>query len=148
MGGKSFASLAVVGADDCMRHAGLKVLLLRKVGVSGRESFEALLPKTIGRLGTYIPSQSKFAFPNGSWIRLGHFQNESDVDKYLGLEYDVIATEEATTLSQCEESDHRLVLSLPGRLRLAGATVLQHQPGRRGSCLVQGQVRRPASQPR
>lgn len=99
MGGKSHAMLSIAGADDCMRRPGLKVLLLRKVGGSAREGFESLLPKTIGRLGTYAATRSRFHFSNGSWIRIGHFQNESDVDKYLGLEYDVIAVEEATTLS-------------------------------------------------
>ena len=99
MGGKSHAMLSQIGADDCMRHPGLKALLLRKVGGSAKEGFEALLPKTIGRLGTYLPSQSLFRFPNGSWIKLGHFKSESDIDKYLGLEYDVVAVEEATTLS-------------------------------------------------
>jgi phage terminase large subunit len=103
MGGKSHAVLSQVGADDCVRHPGLKCLMLRKVGTSGRESFEALLPKTIGRLGTYVPSQSLFKLTNGSWIKLGHFQNESDIDKYLGLEYDVIAIEEATTLSHTKK---------------------------------------------
>lgn len=102
MGGKSHAMLSVLGADDCIRHPGLKCLLLRKVGTSGRESFEALLPKTIGRLGKYVPSQSMFRVFNGSWIKLGHFQNESDIDKYLGLEYDVIAVEEATTLTSAK----------------------------------------------
>ena len=104
MGGKSHAMLCQVGADDCMRHPGLKCLILRKVGTSGRESFEALLPKTIGRLGTYVQTQGMFRFhENGSWIRLGHFQNEADVDKYLGLEYDVVAIEEATTLSHSKK---------------------------------------------
>lgn len=104
MGGKSHAMLAVVGADDCVRHPGLKALLLRKVGGSAREGFEALLPKTIGRLGTYRSSEGLFRFTNGSAIRLGHFQNESDVDRYLGLEYDVIAVEEATTLSLAKKT--------------------------------------------
>lgn len=102
--GKSHGMLAVLG-DDCTRFPGLKVLLLRKVGGSVREGFEGLLPKTIGRLGRYRSSQGMFRFAhNDSWIRLGHFQNESDVDKYLGLEYDVIATEEATTLSLAKET--------------------------------------------
>lgn len=96
--GKSHAMVCQLG-DDCMRFAGLKTLLLRKVGSSAKEGFEALLPKTIGRVGTYKSSQSLFRFDNSSWIRLGHFQNERDVDKYLGLEYDVVAVEEATTLS-------------------------------------------------
>ncbi len=103
MGGKSHAMLAQLGADDCVRHPGLKCLLLRKVGGAVKESFEALLPKTIGSLGKYIPTQSVFRFDNGSFIKLGHFQNESDVDKYLGLEYDVVAIEEATTLSSAKK---------------------------------------------
>lgn len=100
MGGKSFATLAIVGADDCIRRPGLRVLFLRKHGGSAKEAFEQLIPRTIGRLGTYVPSDGKFYVHNGSTIRLGHFQNESDIDKYLGLEYDVIVPEEATTLSQ------------------------------------------------
>ena len=97
--GKSHALLCQLG-DDGMRFPGLKALLLRKVGSSAREGFEGLLPKTIARLGKYTPSQSIFRFhDNGSWLRLGHFQNETDIDKYLGLEYDVIATEEASTLT-------------------------------------------------
>ena len=101
--GKSHAMICQLG-DDCWRHAGLKCLLLRKVGSSAREGFEGLLPKTIGRLGKYTPSQGIFRFDNGSWIRLGHFQNESDIDKYLGLEYDVVAVEEATTLSNAKKT--------------------------------------------
>ena len=101
--GKSHAMLCQLG-DDCTRHAGLKCILLRKVGGSAKEGFESLLPKTIGRLGRYIPSHGIFRFPNGSWIRLGHFQNEGDVDKYLGLEYDVVAIEEATTLSHAKKT--------------------------------------------
>lgn len=103
MGGKSHAMLSQVGADDCVRQPGLKALILRKVGISARESFEALLPKTIGSLGRYVPSEGVFRLRNGSWIRLGHFHREGDIDKYLGLEYDVIATEEATTLSSSKK---------------------------------------------
>ena len=103
MGGKSHWMLAQLG-DDCIRHPGLKCLLLRKVGGSGQENFEALLPKTIGRLGAYVPSRNVFRFHNGSWIKLGHFQNEKDVDKYLGLEYDVIGIEEDTTLSSSKRT--------------------------------------------
>lgn len=99
MGGKSHWMVGQIGADDCMRHPGLKCLMLRKVGGSGKESFEDLLPKTIGGLGEYIPTNSLFRFPNGSRIKLGHFKDERDVDKYLGLEYDVIGIEEDTTLS-------------------------------------------------
>lgn len=100
MGGKSHGVLSQMGADDCVRHPGLRCLFLRKVGSSARESFEELLPRTIGSLGIYTPTQGMFRLRNGSAIRLGHFQNENDIDKYLGLQYDVIAIEEATTLSR------------------------------------------------
>src|SRR5512144_3236850 len=41
-GGKSHWLLAQMGADDCQRLAGLKCLLLRKVGKANTEHFEDL----------------------------------------------------------------------------------------------------------
>ncbi len=107
MGGKSHWMLAQMGADDCQRHPGLKCLLLRKVGSSAQENFESLLPKTIGRLGEFVPTRSLFRCHNGSWIKIGHFKDERDVDKYLGLEYDVIGIEEDTTLTASKRTNIR-----------------------------------------
>jgi len=101
--GKSHAVLAQVGADDCQRFGGLKCLLLRKVGKAAKEGFEDLLTRAFPPwLRYYVPSRSQIAFPNGSRIIVGHFQNEKDVDAYLGLEYDLIAIEEATQLSRAK----------------------------------------------
>src|SRR5438132_14315332 len=44
-------------------------------------------------------------FPNGSRIIAGHYQFESEIEAYLGLEYDVIGIEEATTLSARKHQD-------------------------------------------
>lgn len=102
-GGKSHCTLAQVGLDDCQRYAGLKVLLLRKVGKAVRESFEDLRARTLmGVPHTWRKQDATLTFQNGSRIVLGHFQNESDIDNYLGLEYDLIAVEEATTLSSAK----------------------------------------------
>lgn len=99
-GGKSHWSLVQVAADDCQRFPGLKCLFLRKVGKALKEGFEDLLRRTLGTLEyTYVASKGTLYFPNGSQILLGHFQKESDIDAYLGLEYDIIVVEEATTLS-------------------------------------------------
>ena len=99
-GGKSHWLLAQIGADDCQRYPGLKCLILRKVGKSLKEGIRDLLSRTLrGIPYKYVPSQSTIYFPNGSMIILGHFQKESDIDSYLGLEYDIIGVEEATTLS-------------------------------------------------
>lgn len=99
-GGKSHWLVTQIGVDDCQRYPGLKCLILRKVGKSLKEGVRDLLSRTLrGIKFRYVPSQSTIFFPNGSRIVLGHFQKESDIDSYLGLEYDLIGVEEATTLS-------------------------------------------------
>jgi phage terminase large subunit len=99
-GGKSHWLLAQMGADDCQRVPELKCLLLRKVGKANLEHFEDLRRKLFTQIGHHFSaSRGTLTFNNGSRIIAGHFQNESDIDSYLGLEYDVIGIEEATTLS-------------------------------------------------
>ncbi|AIE83525.1 large terminase subunit [Fimbriimonas ginsengisoli Gsoil 348] len=98
-GGKSHWLLVQVAIDDCQRRPGLKVLVLRKVGKANKENFEDLRTRLLGATPHRYTQQGHLLFPNGSQIILGHFKNEGDIDAYLGLEYDVIAIEEATTLS-------------------------------------------------
>src|SRR6266850_8031239 len=98
-GGKSHWLLAQMGADDCQRVAGLKCLLLRKVGKANMENFEDLRLRLFPRLKhEFSAHRGILTFANGSRIIAGHFQSEKDIDAYLGLEYDVIGIEEATTL--------------------------------------------------
>jgi phage terminase large subunit len=105
-GGKSHWGIAQVGADDCQRFPGLTCLVLRKVGKANRENFEKFRRKTFGFLPhKYNRNEGIVEFNNGSRIVLGHFQNERDIDAYLGLEYDVILTEEATTLTEAKRND-------------------------------------------
>jgi hypothetical protein len=44
--------------------------------------------------------QGQVSFPNGSRILIGGYKDESDIDKYLGIEYDGIVVGEATLLSE------------------------------------------------
>lgn len=105
-GGKSHWSLSQL-AEDCELFPGLKCLLLRKVGKSGQESFEDLSRVVLRSVPhDYSAARGIVTFPNGSRIILGHYKDERDVDKYLGLEYDVIAIEESTTLT---EAKHRMI---------------------------------------
>ena len=105
-GGKSHWLLAQMGADDCQRVAGLKCLLLRKVGKANVEHFEDLRRRLFNRLAhEFSAYRGLLTFANGSRIIAGHFQAEKDIDAYLGLEYDVIGIEEATTLSQRKHQD-------------------------------------------
>ena len=78
----------------------MKCLILRKVGKALKEGVRDLLTRTLRGLSfKYVGSRATIYFENGSQIILGNFQKESDIDSYLGLEYDVIGVEEATTLS-------------------------------------------------
>jgi hypothetical protein len=105
-GGKSHWLLAQMGADDCQRVAGLKCLLLRKVGKANMENFEDLRRRLFNKLPhEFSAYRGVLKFANGSRIIAGHFQNEKDIDAYLGLEYDVIGIEEATTLSSRKHQD-------------------------------------------
>src|SRR5512143_1221280 len=105
-GGKSHWLLAQMGVDDCQRVPGLKCLLLRKVGKANLEHFEDLRRKLFTGLGhEFSAFRGILTFNNGSRIIAGHFQNEKDIDAYLGLEYDVIGIEEATTLTARKYQD-------------------------------------------
>src|SRR6516225_4306923 len=105
-GGKSHWLLGQMGVDDCQRVPGLKCLLLRKVGKANLEHFEDLRRKLFTRLPhEFSAFRGILTFPNESRIIAGHFQNEKDIDAYLGLEYDVIGIEEATTLTARKYQD-------------------------------------------
>lgn len=107
-GGKSHWLLAQMGGDDCQRVPGLKCLLLRKVGKANLENLDDLRRRIFGRTKHAFASHKGIvSFPNGSRIIAGHFQKESDIDAYLGLEYDVIGVEEATTLTAGKYRDIR-----------------------------------------
>lgn len=103
-GAKSHGVLAQLALDDCQRQPGLKTLWLRQIGVAARESLEDLVPRVVkipyGYVSSPVPT---IRFGNGSRIIVGHFNNEKDISRYLGLEYDVIATEEATQLTTSKD---------------------------------------------
>lgn len=99
--GKTHATFAQVALDDCQRFSGLKFLFLRKVAKAARESFEDLRRSVLAVTEhTYKAHRGLVEFPNGSRIILGHFNNDKDIDAYLGIEYDGMAVEEANTLTE------------------------------------------------
>ena len=97
---KTHTALAQVGLDDCQRHPGLKVLFLRKIQAAAKESFEDVVTKVYKGVDyRYARAEKTLYFPNGSRIIFGGYKDESDIDKYLGIEYDLIVIEECTQLS-------------------------------------------------
>lgn len=101
---KSHAILAQIFCDDCQRVAGLKVLCLRKVGKANKEQIQDFRKKLLLRLPhKYREQASTITFENGSFVVLGNFANEKDIDKYLGLEYDLIYIMESNQLTQSKK---------------------------------------------
>lgn len=99
--GKSHWAIVQAAVDDCQRCPGLKVLLLRKIAKSAKEGFNDLRIRILSQVKhNYAENRGVLTFPNGSRIIIGHFQNEKDIDAYLGLEYDLIIVEEAGTLTK------------------------------------------------
>ena len=98
---KSHAILAQCIIDDAQRVPELKGLFLRSVQKAAKESFEDLIRKVLGGVPhTYTPSRNTLRLPNGAYFLLGGFKDERDIEKYLGIEYDLIAIEEATLLRE------------------------------------------------
>ena len=109
--GKSHATFAQVALDDCQREPGLKVLFLRKTAVSAKESFDDLIDRVLMGKVKFTRANNTISFPNKSRVLFGGFNNENDVDKYIGIEYDVIVVEEMNQLSELK------ILKLQGSLR-------------------------------
>lgn len=98
--GKSHAVFAQIALDDCQRIPGLKVLYLRKLGKNAQEQLDDLRRVVLRMAPHKYNHKGTITFPNGSRIVLGHFRTEGDIDHYLGMEYDIIVIEEATTLTK------------------------------------------------
>ncbi len=105
-GGKSYWLLAQIGADDCQRFPGLKCLLLRKGLKPNLENFEDLRQRLFHSLPhSFNGSSNLLTFQNASRIFVKHYHSEKEIDSFLGLEYDLIGVEEATTLTQRKYED-------------------------------------------
>lgn len=99
--GKTHATFAQVLCDDCQRIPNLKGLILRKVGVANIEQIRAFTKMLLAHIPHRLREQApaKIIFENGSEMILGNFKDERDIDKYLGLEYDIIDIEESNQLT-------------------------------------------------
>jgi phage terminase large subunit len=95
---KSHAVIAQSVIDDMQRCPGLKGLYLCKVQKHARESFDDLRRKVL--IGVpHRAVQGVLKLPNGSFMILGGFNRESEIDGYLNLIYDFAIIENAPTIS-------------------------------------------------
>lgn len=98
-GGKSWAlrrKLVLM----CLHYPGLKCLLIRRS--YGELRYNHILPlrAELGAAVKYSETQKQLLFENGSSLKLGYLSDDGDTLQYQGLEFDVIALDEATQLTE------------------------------------------------
>lgn len=94
-GGKSWA-MRMKMVLLAVNYSGINILLLRRTLGELRENHILPLQKLLKGVAEYKESQKEFRFGNGSRIKLGYCDSESDVLQYQGQSYEVIGLEEAT----------------------------------------------------
>ncbi len=102
-GGKSWAlrrKLVLM----CLRYPGIRCLLVRRTLPELRSNHLAPLLAEYGALLTYSERDKELSLANGSRIFLGYCAAERDALRYQGQEYDIIAIDEATQLSEYQFS--------------------------------------------
>lgn len=100
-GGKSWA-LRRKSVGLCLTYPGIRCLLLRRSLAELRANHVLPMLREYGAILRYAAGEAAFLFPNGSRIECGYCDSERDVLRYQGQEYDIIAIDEATQLSELQ----------------------------------------------
>lgn len=87
-----------------LKYPNLKLLLLRRTLTELRENHTLMLLSELKNAAKYIERERAFIFPNGSRLKLGYCDSETDVLQYQGQEYDVIGLEEATHFTEYQRN--------------------------------------------
>ena len=98
----------------CLRYPGIHCLIIRRTLKDLTDNHVEPLLREIGKSVAYAAGARVFKFKNGSRIDLGYLAHDSDTTHYQGQEYDIIAIDEATQLSEYQFA------SLKGCLRGVG----------------------------
>lgn len=98
----------------CLRYPGIHCLIIRRTLSELRANHVLPLMKEIGNDVPYSAGERVFTFKNKSRIDLGYLSCDADTLRYQGQEYDIIAIDEATQLTEYQFS------TLKGCLRGVG----------------------------
>ncbi len=102
-GGKSWAlRRKLVGL--CLNYAGIRCLLIRRTYAELKANHLNPLLLEYGDILQYSEGEKAISFQNGSKIFFGYCASDRDVQRYQGQEYDIIAIDEATQLSEYQFS--------------------------------------------
>ena len=102
-GGKSWAlRRKLIGL--CLNYAGIRCLLIRRTYAELKSNHVNPFLAEYGDILSYSEGAKELLLENGSRIILGYCASDRDVQRYQGQEYDVIAIDEATQLSEYQFS--------------------------------------------
>lgn len=118
-GGKSWA-VRVKAILLCLKHSGIKVMIVRKTYPELQENhiipicqiLKCYAPNKADRIAIYNDSKKHITFPNGSRILFRYCDNEKDAERFQGTEVDVLFIDEAT--HQSEEKMKKLTACVRG----------------------------------
>lgn len=114
--GKTTAIFAQVALYDCQKWGPLSCLYVRKVMKSAADSFGQLTAALLQDYPGCEYNSERISFANGSTITIAGLKNADDVDKYVGLNYELMVIEEANQL------DKERIEKLLGSLRTGKLT--------------------------
>ncbi len=100
-GGKSWALRRKIVAL-CLRYPKIRCLIVRRTYPELISNHVTPFLREYGELFTYSESQKMLNMANGSTVSLGYCANDGDILRYQGQEYDIIAIDEATQLSESQ----------------------------------------------
>lgn len=120
-GGKSWAlRRKLVGL--CLHYSGIRCLLVRRSYAELKLNHVRTLLEEYDGVIAYSEQEKCLSFPNGSTIALGYCASNRDALRYQGQEYDIIAIDEATQLSEYQFSIFKACLrgvgNVPRRMYL------------------------------
>ena len=98
-GGKSFA-VRLKAKLLALRYGGIRILILRRSYPELTNNHISILRNELGELARYNDRDKVLRFDNGSTIHFGYCDNDGDLSRMQGMEYDVIFIDEATQFSE------------------------------------------------
>lgn len=103
-GGKSW-SVRGKAVRLCVKHAGIRILIIRKTLKDLEDNHilplqQILRTRSADNIAIYQEQKKVFILKNGSSIRCSYFDSDNDALQYQGQEYDVIFIEEATQFGE------------------------------------------------
>ena len=135
-GGKSFA-VRLKASLMCLYYPGIRIMIVRRTYPELRQNHIIPLKDLLKSSATYKETTRDMTFENGSVISFRYCRNVSDMDKFQGMECDVLFIDEATQFT--EEMYDRMKACVRGVNSFPKRIYLTCNPGGRGHGWVKRQ---------